>query len=343
MTKEQQYIYEQNDRVFCRVAGKIGLGMVFFWLIFNGLGFVVAMVQAICLELAPGETWAFVVGETLSIIAYLFGFLFSALLLRSMLKKSKDYHPMGGAWHLPRVTPLLIVGAIAINFAASYFNSTLVSLFLPDQTSDLSSLLNRPNEWYEILLLFISTAVVPAIVEEILFRGVILNALLPFGGTVAVLGSAFLFSLMHGNIFQLFYTALMGIILGYVYIRTRSIWCGVLIHFFNNTVSVVQEILFDLPDVDTALRWNAVMELILFLAGGFSVFALLMLYDKRRRIEDHGSFGVIFEPAMDYQRYPTTKGKTVKNFFSPAMIVFVILSSLDMLIAIFNMMVGGRI
>ncbi len=343
MTKERQHIYEQNDRVFCRVAGKIGLGMIFFLLIFYGFTFVAVFVQEICLVISPDETWPYVVGEIASILAYLFGFLLPAFLLRSMLKKSKDYRPMGVSWHLPRITPLLIVGAIALNFAAAYFNSILVSLLLPEQLPDLLIFAGETDELYEILLLFISTAIVPAIVEEILFRGVILNALLPFGGTVAVFGSAFLFALMHGNVLQFFYTALMGIILGYVYVRTRSIWCGVLIHFFNNALSVVQEILINLPDADTALRWNAVIEIILFLVGGFSVFTLLMLHHKRPRIEDTGSFGVIFEPSVDYQRYPTTKGQTVKNFFSPAMVVFVILSSLSMLIAIFGMMIGGRI
>ncbi|MBE6547241.1 MAG: CPBP family intramembrane metalloprotease [Ruminococcaceae bacterium] len=330
MTQERQQILEQNDRVFRRVSGKIGLGMIFFLLIFYSLNTVAGVIELGLTETVFDETTQYCIAQGLYIVAYVLGFLIPALLLRHMLKKSKDYRPMGLRWRVPRVTPLLIVGAIALNFAAAYFNSYLVTLLLPFQSPDLSVLMEETDELYEMLLLFLSTAVVPALVEEILFRGVVMTALLPFGGTVAIFGSALLFALMHGNILQFFYTALMGVVLGYVYFRTRSIWCGVLIHFFNNALSVLQQILVDLPDADMGLRWSSLVELLVILAGMFSVFGLLMLHRKRRRPEDSGSFGVVFAPSVDYQRYPTSEKQTLKGFFTPSMIVFVILAGLTM-------------
>ena len=110
-------------------------------------------------------------------------------------------------------------------------------------------------------------------------------------------------------------------------------------------LSVAQDVIAGMPDSDTALRWNAVIEIIVILAGGFAVFGVLLQYRKRRRPEDGGSFGVVFAPAVDYQRYPTTKGHTAKNFFTPAMIVFVVLACLGMIEIYFDIpmfrVVGG--
>jgi len=82
--------------------------------------------------------------------------------------------------------------------------------------------------------------VVPAFVEELLFRGLILENLLPCGKTVAILGSAFLFGMMHQNAEQLLYATGAGVVFGWIYVRTRSIWPCILAHFINNFYSVMQ-------------------------------------------------------------------------------------------------------
>ena len=87
----------------------------------------------------------------------------------------------------------------------------------------------------------VSTAIVPALVEEYACRGLILGNLLPFGEGFAVLTSAILFGLLHGNFEQMPFAFLVGLILGYIRINSGSLWPCILVHMFNNLFSVVAE------------------------------------------------------------------------------------------------------
>ena len=244
-------------------------------------------------------------------------------------------------WHVTKYAPLLIVAAIALNFAAAYMNNYLVTLLLPSQTMDMSMLTESATEPYQLALMLVSIAVIPAIVEEILFRGVILINLMPYGRGVAILGSAILFGLMHGNILQFLYTTMMGVVLGFIYVRTKSIWCGILIHFVNNGISVLQEALLALLKYDLAIRLCSVIELTVMIVGAISVAVLLLVHRKRKKPEDQGSFGVVFEPDLEYASRPITKTKRLRPFFSPTMIVFLVLSCVSMLSTALMLMIMG--
>lgn len=93
-------------------------------------------------------------------------------------------------------------------------------------------------------------AVIPALVEEFAYRGVVFSLLRPFGETFTVLTTAVMFGLMHGNIMQIPFAFMVGFVLGTVLIRTGSIWITVLLHFLNNFISVLLETLTDtLPEI----------------------------------------------------------------------------------------------
>lgn len=90
------------------------------------------------------------------------------------------------------------------------------------------------NSGLEFLASIIVVALLPAIVEELLYRGVILNGLRRLGKWRAVLISAAAFSLMHGNLYQLPYTFAFGIVLGLIAFETRSILPTMIVHFVSN-------------------------------------------------------------------------------------------------------------
>jgi sodium transport system permease protein len=87
------------------------------------------------------------------------------------------------------------------------------------------------------LLLF---ALTPAICEELLFRGVILRALLSrTSPLVAIAVSAAMFGIFHVDIYRLLPTTLLGMVLGFIAWRSGSIWPSMLAHFLNNGVLLV--------------------------------------------------------------------------------------------------------
>lgn len=75
--------------------------------------------------------------------------------------------------------------------------------------------------------------------EELLFRDMILKRARRVGDRTAVVFTAVLFGLMHGNLLQFFYAAAIGLILGYVAVRTSSIRYTVLMHMAINSFSTV--------------------------------------------------------------------------------------------------------
>ena len=100
-------------------------------------------------------------------------------------------------------------------------------------------------------------AVLPALLEEMVFRGFVLRTLRPYGDMFAVFVSAFLFGLMHGNIEQVPFALIVGILLGWLYVATDNIWVPVLIHFINNALSVCMEFLgFNLSDTGLAVFYT---------------------------------------------------------------------------------------
>lgn len=90
---------------------------------------------------------------------------------------------------------------------------------------------------WAILFVF---AITPAICEEFLFRGFVLSSLHRYSATWAVCLSAILFGLMHvltSNMLAIerfFPTTFMGLLLGWIAIRTGSLWPGVFLHALHN-------------------------------------------------------------------------------------------------------------
>jgi len=82
--------------------------------------------------------------------------------------------------------------------------------------------------------------VVPAICEEFVFRGIILQGFRTKKLDIkAVLISAVLFSLIHMNVEQTLHPLVMGVVFGFVYCLTESLWSCVILHFFNNRFAFV--------------------------------------------------------------------------------------------------------
>ncbi len=83
------------------------------------------------------------------------------------------------------------------------------------------------------------TAVLPAICEETLHRGMLLAGNSCFGMTKTIVISGVLFGLLHLNIEQFFYASIIGVFLGYVCFVANSIYPCIIIHFMNNALSVI--------------------------------------------------------------------------------------------------------
>lgn len=115
----------------------------------------------------------------------------------------------------------------------------LINRFFPViDTDEEQSVLEFGRSGWGFWLSFISSVVVAPVIEELMFRGIIFVGLakkLPLW--VAAVVSALAFAFMHGQINVGIYTFIFGLILSWVYIRSGSLYPGILAHFLNNLVA----------------------------------------------------------------------------------------------------------
>lgn len=112
----------------------------------------------------------------------------------------------------------------------------LVNL-LPD-----SDLLTSASEIYEnnILYCLLTVCICAPIIEEIIFRGILLSGLLnKYSSKAAIFLSALLFALMHANLKQGINAFLLGLVLGYLYCKTKSVYITMFAHFSNNILALI--------------------------------------------------------------------------------------------------------
>jgi uncharacterized protein len=95
---------------------------------------------------------------------------------------------------------------------------------------------------YGEVLMICSMAVVPALVEEFGFRAYLLNMLCKVvDEKQAIIISAFLFSIIHLSFISLYWLIPFSLFLGYLFVKEKTVWYGVAVHFaFNLTACILE-------------------------------------------------------------------------------------------------------
>lgn len=132
------------------------------------------------------------------------------------------------------------------------------------------------NDPAVLALYGLSIVVIPPLVEEIMFRGVILQSLRRYGDGFAVLVSAMLFGMYHGNFVQMVFAFLSGLALGFVVIRTNSLLPSILIHFINNGISYAGEMVTRFYGQNAADRMEAIATYTLIALGVVAMIVLIL-------------------------------------------------------------------
>ncbi len=163
---------------------------------------------------------------------------------------------------LPKVTPYkekmsggawlggLCVCVLAMTLGNSISNSIIISfqqISGTTLTNPVSEMLGQSSIWIDIL--FVSILV--PVLEEIFFRKLLCDRLLPLGEGYAIILSSVIFGLSHGNLFQFCYAFFVGLIFSLVYVKTGRIIYTALYHvFLNFTGGVVVTLLSRNIDYD---------------------------------------------------------------------------------------------
>ena len=307
----------ETVKKYKKTMGRIGTVLLVFTLVFQGSAFVVQLVSLLLSMALPKETAA-VVSSLLSAAAYFASFAFSAWLYH-LTEQKENRQPVRFTPRLPSNAFLIIFAGVACVLAFAMVNTFAATFMGLTEPEEIFKLPNEFSSDSSIVLQFIAIAIVPALCEELLFRGVILSNLMPYGKATAIIISSLLFGLMHANFYQFLYATVAGLIMGCAYVLTESIWCPVLIHFINNTVSVLQVAVYDRFSEEHSWIIMLLYEILLMAVGIVCAFFLL---SKRSKPEKNVSFETVsFSPDMDHR-------ETFKGLLVPTVLAFSIISVL---------------
>lgn len=136
----------------------------------------------------------------------------------------------------------------------------------------------------ELILALVTTAVVPGVCEELLFRGVLQRRILEdwLGGHAAIWIAAAIFSGIHLEFAGFLPRLLLGVLLGYSYRWTRSLWAPILLHIAFNGVQVLITYFNGEFQPDTEMEANPYL---LWPIGLISLGIMLFLAVRTERIQ----------------------------------------------------------
>lgn len=161
--------------------------------------------------------------------------------------------------------------------------------------------------------MFLYAAIFAPVSEEILFRGFVLRSLQPYGKRLAILGSAFLFAMFHGNLLQVPFAFLTGLVLGYCAVEYSIGW-SILLHIGNNFV--LADLMTRLMKLLPAAAEDILNNLIFVT---FAIAAVVILVVKHREVRA-------------YRQGEWMDRRCLKWFFlNPGMLIFIILIVINML------------
>lgn len=163
-----------------------------------------------------------------------------------------------------------------------------------------------PSGGPELFLQFMALCVLPAVTEELFFRGALQGLLRPCGSAVAIFGPALLFSLLHLDAIQGLTALVCGVFLGWLAERSGSILPGILLHFVNNCLAFCNLYLRLYAPGDVSFAFE------LFVLLFFPLFSLWLLYHARKQ-GFHFSAGL--RPGVDVLGVFTSPAYTVTVVF----------------------------
>ncbi len=209
-------------------------------------------------------------------------------------------------WKLP-VAPLLVLLAGVLMILIMPANSVIINwnatMDFPDfmngfeqwarakedELAELTKMIAKFDDFPKLIVGLIVIAVIPAIGEEIVFRGVLQKQIHRWLGNphVAIWIAGFVFAAIHVQFFGFLPRAILGVLFGYLYLWSGRIIVPIIAHFFNNGFTVLMLYLhqtgaadFDVESTEPMEWWSVLLSVIL------SAAAIWYLYREFKKVPD---------------------------------------------------------
>lgn len=314
-----QYLEEQRKKLMERKTHEktirsLGSSTGFMLLILLGISFILSF-----LLITPPFSSLY---ETNLTFASAFGIFYSVISIggaffigSKILKSQKLFKNIPFNAPKDKTKTLLLVlvgfgGCLLANYITGFLRAFAEGFGI---YSDYTAL-EDPSNIMDVAMIFIGTSLIPPLVEEFALRGVLMQSLRKYGNLFAIITSAFVFGVFHGNAVQMPFAFLCGLVIGYAVIATESLWTGVIIHGLMNGMSAISSALVYYFDEYVSNTFFYVASAVGITAGVIAVIVYLTKYKTDDVIQDK-------EKLNDM----TLAERFIKFNTSPVMIVAILL------------------
>jgi len=234
---------EDKLRDYKGVCVKLGFSMCIYFICRLLAGFAASYVGSL-ISIFNESLVSLLVTFTVILFAYVIPLYLTALIFKSFSKYRGNYRElykkpkklarsfgtfpaMYGLGQGTALLTLLVMYLILRNMSGQSYIEELLRPTVIETPTNIVSLIG---------MVFMLVVIAP-VFEEFWVRGIMYDALRPYGTGTAILISSLLFGLMHGSLYMLFYTTAFGLALGYVRYATDSLFTVTILHAIVNSIS----------------------------------------------------------------------------------------------------------
>jgi uncharacterized protein len=282
-----------------------GMGFLIFFVIAGSLIFGAGMNEILAVSTGEISLNSQVIFKYLQATQGIALFIIPSFIISFMMTKGP------GNWlmikKVPQLKTVILVICIAVLLipVTSFLGIFNAKMQLPDWLNGIenwmrdkedtasyltSVLLEAKNIWALTLNLFV-IAILPALGEELLFRGVIQQIFQKMfkSGHAAIWVTAILFSAIHLQFYGFLPRLILGLVFGYLFYWGGSIWLPVIAHFINNAIPVISSYFVGWDNVNSKTGDFAETDILFFLLSA-TVCTLILLYfrnyHRQRNVEN---------------------------------------------------------
>lgn len=218
-----------NKKVFNRIGLAIFVSMILvniIQVIFFG---IIGVVNQELLS-APWINYA-----AIAISFYLIGFPVFYLMIKNLPEEEKRESKTLGVFEVIKICFMSYSIVYIVNFLTNILMMLIAVIKGSEVTNPLVNMLEGSNWIWSLIF----AGILSPIIEEMMFRGVMLNKLRRYGDKVAIITTAILFGLFHANFSQFFYAVALGMIFAYVALKTGTIKYSIILHIVVNIMGGV--------------------------------------------------------------------------------------------------------
>jgi membrane protease YdiL (CAAX protease family) len=158
-----------------------------------------------------------------------------------------------------------------------------------DKADDLLDLLIVADAFPAMLLNLLIIAILPAIAEELIFRGVFQKIFYRLfrSGHLAIWFSALLFSTIHFQFFGFIPRLILGLVFGYLFYWSGTLWLPVISHFVNNAYPVILAYIQGAEKLKGPVDTSLLHQVIILPLPVISALIILVYFKRKRKNYDH--------------------------------------------------------